>query len=150
MSKVLFSNLPEMVAEIVPGDERAAYIVKFKSKEHFALAESPDDALAAVMRELGAEVGNVPLDLVVAAARQLPAAAVKVAAADAKPPGKVNLSSLAVVECRAIYRERVFGHFPQAIHEPGDMKKAELIASIMLAFPDEFTSDAPPAEAAAK
>lgn len=75
MSKVLFGSLAELVGEIMQGDTRAAYSVGYRGKDFYALAASEDEAAGAVAMSLGMEVGLVPLDLIVAAARRIAAAA---------------------------------------------------------------------------
>lgn len=70
MSKVLFDSIEEMVSQITEGDDRAAYIVKYRGKDFFALAIDESVAMAEVAKELKMEVGLVPLDMIVAAARR--------------------------------------------------------------------------------
>lgn len=108
--KIMFDTIEEMVAEIVPGDDRSAYCVQYRGKDNFALATDEDAAIAEVAKSMGMKVGSVPVDLIVAAARNLalrpatlpPAAAAPVAApvdvaALAKP-----VAEMTVKEVRAL------------------------------------------------
>lgn len=70
MSKILFDSLAELVGNIQPGDVRAAFSVGYRGKDFYALAEGEDEAAGAVARSLGMQVGLVPLDMIVAAARR--------------------------------------------------------------------------------
>ena len=69
MAKVLFDTLGELLADVAAGDDRSAFLVKYRAKDYFALAIDEDGALAAVARSLSMEVGAVPLDLILAAVR---------------------------------------------------------------------------------
>ena len=68
--KVLFDSLAELVGNIVEGDSRAAYSVGYRGKDFFCLAESEGEAAGAVAMSMGMQVGLVPLDMIVSAARR--------------------------------------------------------------------------------
>ncbi len=67
MIKVLFDSIDDMVGEIQEGDNRSAFIVKYRGKDFFALAVDEASAMAEVAKELKMEVGLIPLDLIVGA-----------------------------------------------------------------------------------
>lgn len=85
MSKVLFDSIDEMIGEIQEGDDRSAYLVKYRGKDFFALAVDESAALAEVAKELKMEVGLLPLDLIVAATRRAMAALKANIASGGKP-----------------------------------------------------------------
>lgn len=154
MSKVLFNSLPEALAAVTSGDERQLLLVKFKAKEFFTLAESPDEALGEVARHLGAECGAVPLDLILAAHREQ-LAPVKVTATGPvvmtppAAPNKIKLSSLGVAELKEIYRGQIFGKVAGA-PETATLKRADLVYAIAQHKGDMYADDkmegvAPPA-----
>lgn len=101
MSKIIFDSLAELLAAVTAPDDRSALIVKYRGKDYFALASDEDSALAAVAREMKFEVGNVPLDLIVAAIRGgAPTTAVAKDDPDASP--KWALESRSVAEVREV------------------------------------------------
>ena len=92
MSQIIFASIEEMVSQIKPGDDRAAFLVQYRNKDYFCLSQTEVEALAAVAEELSFKVGTVPLDLVIAAARNAfmnsaapPATAEAVAAGGVQP-----------------------------------------------------------------
>lgn len=86
MSKVIFNTIEELVADIKEGDDRAAFCVKYRAKDSFALATSETEAMGEVARAMGMEVGLIPLDMIVAATRRMMSGATPTPAANAGAP----------------------------------------------------------------
>lgn len=99
--KVIFDTLAELLSSVnSAGDDRSALIVKYRGKDYFTLAVDEDSALAAVAREMKFEVGNVPLDLIVAAIKGGPSPPTAKDNPEVTP--RWALESLAVNEVKAI------------------------------------------------
>lgn len=138
--KVLFDRLEDALGEVATGDARQLLMVKFKAKDYYALAESEDEAMAAVMRKLGADSGAVPLDLILAAhAAKLGGKAASGVVAPPQLPEKIKLSTLGVAELKQIHRARVLGK--DNVADTSGLKRAELVGDIARHLGDEYADD---------
>lgn len=71
MSAKIFDTVDDLVANVTEGDNRAPFIVVHRNVDYFVLASDEIEALAEVFREKSkAQVGTLPADLLIAAARR--------------------------------------------------------------------------------
>ena len=66
---MVFDSLVDLVRSVSAGSSLSAFVVQYRNRDYYSLADSEEAAVAAVAVKLGMQVGLVPLDLVVQAAR---------------------------------------------------------------------------------
>lgn len=111
---VIFTSLRELLLAVGERDNRQPFLVKFKAKDHYCLAESEAEALAAVVESQGAQCGPVPLDLIMREAKAIAGGSATVQ--------KINLSMASAATVKEIATKH-------GIDSTG--KKADLIPLIM-------------------
>lgn len=69
--KIIFESLEELILSAEGSRDVSPFLVRYRGKEHYALAETEEDAVSEVARSNGYDVGMIPLDLIISATRNV-------------------------------------------------------------------------------